>query len=283
MHLTCCVYFASACTSSEYLPSCRPSCNLRCKVGPLCQGRSSDYQLHALQTTERFEKTPTLKTGNPAANYAPYQPAFQRKPPLLMTTGHPTGYPTGAMPQHGSFAAMSQSTCWNTDWLFCVLGLLCTPFWVAGACHPLCRRPKWLTTSSKIGWAFNLVLSIALTALVIAAIIIAVKAVKKDMADIKNAYGDSSGSTVPTGIEYSGSICSLAQETCSTNADCCSNTDAASGLICTIDAAGAPLCLVKRSYACSQDRDCLCFSGCPGQNMSCSQLPMTLHTCQPVA
>lgn len=211
-------------------------------------------------------QTPSLATGCPTGT--------------VPSQGNATVYPGGPIPSYGNAGAgnqagyqNSQQTCWNPDWLFCVLGLICTPLWCVGACLPLCRRPKLPTTSSKVGWAFNLVLSIFLLAVVIVAVVLVVKHVKNDVGV----------DPVPSGTNDNGSSCSLIQQDCKSTADCCTNTDAGSGLICTTQDSEdyALMCLVKEDYACTTSSDCICNTGCDGENLACSTASLTYHTCQP--
>ena len=226
------------------------------------------------QTTARYEETPILTGDKVAVNQAAYQPPAQMQTPSQMATG----YPTGTIPSYGNADYRagyhaghqhSQQMCWNADWLYRVLGLLFTPLWCVGACLPLCCRPRLPTTSSKVGWSFNLILSILLLAVAITAVVLVVKNVRDDVNDINS----DDNSRIPSGYDTDGSICSLAQQSCSSSADCCSNTAAKAGLICTSDASGAAMCLVEQEFACNENADCVCSSGCEGDYTACSIVP----------
>ena len=222
-----------------------------------------------------------LFTNPEAVQTAPYQLTVNREMPAAATTVYPNAVamavgPGGPIPTYGNGTAGYpdyQQTCWNTDWLFCILGLICTPLWCVGACLPLCRRPKLPTRSSRVGWAFNLTSSILLLALVIVAVVLVVK-------HEENGIGSASAAS---GHNADGSSCSLVQQSCAHTADCCSNTNAGSGLRCSgeVTQSFAPRCLVEEDYACSVNADCFCSTGCSDSHVTCSTLPLTYHTCQP--
>ena len=65
--------------------------------------------------------------------------------------------------------------------------------------------------AQKVGWTFNLILSIALLAVIIVAVVAVVKNVRHNLA--YDGAGDTKPLT-PTGTDTDGSTCSLAQQSC---------------------------------------------------------------------